>query len=225
MQDEVVVSGGVPDEPAVNGEVVDRAFAGPGRWLAVPLAALHLGLSERTLWRRINAGKLRQRAEDGRTLVYVPLSGAVPDGAAPLAGTAPDGGGALAPLSGAVPDGGLAVAIVEELRRQHEEATEQLARKDVLLADLQYRLGRTEAERDALRAATERPRRPWWQVWQVWQARRLTGTGAGTRRGNDHASGSLNQQPDPMARESPGCNNETTSSSAAASLVTTAWGR
>jgi hypothetical protein len=67
-----------PDSMPVTGEVVDESFAGKGEWLAPPLAAIRLDISERTLWRRVDAGKLRKRIVSGRAQVYVPLSGAAP---------------------------------------------------------------------------------------------------------------------------------------------------
>jgi len=71
MADDDAVTGAAP----VGGEVLERAYDGPGEWLKARQAAIRLGISDRTLWRRVNEGKLKKRLERNQAEVYVPLDG------------------------------------------------------------------------------------------------------------------------------------------------------
>lgn len=149
----------------VNGEVVDQSFSGDGEWLAPNLAAVRLGMSERTLWRRIDTGKLRKRLRDGRAQVYVPVAGRAPDTEdAPVAGRVPaTDGSALATVT---PDNqAFSLAVIEELRRQHQETLDIIERQSGQIADLSRQLGSSETERDVLCAELLLARRPWWRRW------------------------------------------------------------
>src|SRR5215210_8000686 len=63
----------------IDGQVVDPNEGAPGSWLPIATAAHALGVSERTIRRRIERGQLKRRAhQDGHVEVWVPE--AAPDG-------------------------------------------------------------------------------------------------------------------------------------------------
>lgn len=66
-------------ENAATGDVIEPTGLS-GAWMRPPPAAAALGISERTLWRHVEAGRYRKRVVDGRAEVFVPgeMSG-VPD--------------------------------------------------------------------------------------------------------------------------------------------------
>ncbi len=150
-------------EPAA-GELVDRDGGQPGEWLPPAAAALRLGVSERTLWRMVRAGRYHKRTERGRAEVLVPL----PDDSA----TTPDG---VLPAVTLAPDTALTLAIVDELRRQREQDTDTIVRQAEELGRLRSEIEterrqadsdrqRLTAERDAARAELEaRHGAPWWR--------------------------------------------------------------
>jgi hypothetical protein len=139
-------------QAACHGELISKQYAGPGEWLPAGPAAVRLGISERTLWRRVDAGVIAKRSGDGRAEMYVPLLDV------DLSGAAPDPSGRL-PVARPEP---LALAIVGELERQH---TVMLAREERLLERIRLQaetIGRLEAE-----LARHRPARPWWAFWRA----------------------------------------------------------
>lgn len=137
------------DLELIAGEVVSEAFDGPGDWLPPAEAARRIGVSERTLWRRVTAGQLLRKVVSGKALVLVPVAGSVPN---PSDLTVPD-----------APDG-LALAVIEELRRQHDEAAERLTRQAGHIEELERQTGKLEAERDQARAEVARMQSySWWK--------------------------------------------------------------
>src|SRR5215213_2107442 len=88
-----------------------------GEWLPPATAASRLGVSERTLWRLVKAGRYHRRVVDRKAMILVPL----PDTGA-TSGQPPVPDTTIAPLSGSmsgVTDSAV-LAIVDELKRQSE---------------------------------------------------------------------------------------------------------
>lgn len=166
-----------PDSLA--GEVIEDDAGGAWEWLPPPAAALRLGVSERTLWRMIKAGRYHRRTERGRAEVRVPLpdSGArnghseyaTTDGATPDSGASP---GALVP---AAPDT-VALSMIEALRQRLDVDEERLTRQADELRALVAEHAALKAERDGARAELRRERRrSWWQrVWGIYPEDRST---------------------------------------------------
>lgn len=147
-------------ENATSGDVIAPTGTA-GAWMRPPPAAAALGISERTLWRHVEAGRYRKRIVDGRAEVFVPgeMSGAPDSVATPQS---------LAERR--EPDNS-AMLVVAELQR-HLTALEASRAADMdRLTRQAEEIGRLQAERDALReqldaerqarAAAER-RRWWW---------------------------------------------------------------
>jgi hypothetical protein len=146
----------------VSGEVVDQSFAGNGEWLTASLAAARLGMSERTLWRRIDAGKLRKRMVAGRAEIYVPLAGTLP-ATEQTEETRPPESIAVSAVSDT-----LALAIIEELRAQRLADAERLTS---LTADTQRQaetIGTLKAEAAELRRQLDEVRRKRWYDPRRW---------------------------------------------------------
>lgn len=165
-----------PGQP-LSGDVLPSSDTS-GIWLSPSAAAVYLGVSERTLWRHVNAGRYHKRTVSGRSEVFVPRSrGAVTDKSATESGLA------LTDTPGT-----MTLAVIEELRRQHEATETRLTRQADDIRALAERAARAEAlaeslaverasamlERDELRetleqerkAVADRERRPWWRkVW------------------------------------------------------------
>lgn len=144
-----------------------------GRWVSTTEARRRLGLSEGTLRRAIAAGQvkaeLRPRNPDSPTdhrMVYEvwlpdapgepPAAAMTPEADHPQTATTSDPAlitAALAPLLEIVADQSEAIG---EERRMVAELHERIAA-------LREQLGRTETERDTLRAELTRAQRPWWR--------------------------------------------------------------
>jgi hypothetical protein len=166
------------DAPTLTaGDVVDAGDRQPGDWLPPAAAASRLGVSERTLWRLVKAGRYHRRVADRKAMILVPTTAPPPD-------TSATSGSPIVPdtvtreLSGnlsGVTDSAVS-AIVGELRRQHESSL-------ALIAQQAETIGRLTAENEALKAAqgaleapglTEPPDPttegsvPWWRSWWRW---------------------------------------------------------
>lgn len=135
-----------------SGDVIEPTDT-TGTWLRPPAAAFRLGVSERTLWRHVDAGRYVKRIVDGRAEVFVPgeMSG-VPDISA-------------APQSLAErrePDNS-AMLVVTELQR-HLTALEASRAADMdRLTRQAEEIGKLKAERDAARAEADAERaKTWW---------------------------------------------------------------
>lgn len=147
----------MPDIPeSVSGEVVSAPDV-TGEWLPPATAASRLGISERTLWRHVNAGRYHKRIAAGRAEILVPGSGAVPDTADTPAGLA-------------VPDNDrhLTLALVAELSRRLDEEADRQRRLTVKTERQAQEIGRLQAERDAARRerddlAAKMKARRWWK--------------------------------------------------------------
>jgi hypothetical protein len=150
----VAVTGTVPDGDRRDGELVDRAYDGPGDWLDVRQACVRLGISERSLYRRINAGRLTRRPSQGGGIeVYVPPSGTPPE--AP-----PD-------ESGALPDGD-ALLLVERIVSPFHQTLGDLIRRN---AELERENGRLQARLGELERRLTPPdttAAPWWRRTWLW---------------------------------------------------------
>jgi hypothetical protein len=142
------------DGAALTVEVVDDGALPPGDWLAPATAASMLGVSERTLWRLVKAGRYHRRTVDRKALILVPRTGTVPDTGANIP-TDPAPSVAVANVSGNVSNvtDTLALAIVDELRRQHTATLVTLAEKDTIISAQAETIGSLRTERDAARAS------------------------------------------------------------------------
>src|SRR3954467_9804645 len=76
--------------PLTDGDVVAGAELPPGEWLPPATAASRLGVSERTLWRLVKAGRYHRRVVDRKAMILVP-------GAVPLPDTSAISGDGLLP--------------------------------------------------------------------------------------------------------------------------------
>lgn len=164
-------SGTAPE--AASGEVIEPSDVA-GAWLTPPAAALHLDVSERTLWRYVEAGRYHKRIVRGRAEVFIP-------GAQDASDSLPDSPDTPnLPAVQAPPDTGLTLAVIEELRAQRlqdadtidrqaqriaaleREAGTQAARANGLEAQLAAEVARRErAEQGAARLRERR----WWRFW------------------------------------------------------------
>lgn len=136
-----------------------------GAWRTLAETAVALNLSERTIRRRIDAGRVTARQEDGRLLVWVPTpAGTVADSAP----AGPAAGGLLADQAGGEPasDGPPAGELVQLLREQIERAS----RAEQAATLWQERARNLEAENSRLQEllalpahdAEPKPRQRWW---------------------------------------------------------------
>jgi len=139
---------------SVSGEIVSEAFDGPGDWLPPADAARRIGVSERTLWRRVNAGQYQRKVVSGKAVILVPLAGSVPNTAELAVPATPDA---------------VTLAVIEELRRQHEESAERLTRQATKIEAQAEEIGGLKAQRDAEKArADDLARRLAWRWWHRW---------------------------------------------------------
>ncbi len=138
-------------------EVVPDDALPPGEWLSPAAAASHLGVSERTLWRLVGKGRYHRRVVDRKAQVLVPTSAPLPDTGAtfPAAQDAPSVSGNLA----GVPDTSV-LAVVAELRRQHESTQARIAAQDERIAALERENGALTARLLALTAPESPPAAP-----------------------------------------------------------------
>jgi len=148
----------------------------PGAWLSIQDAARHLSVSERTIYRKADQGKLRRRTrQDGRVEVFVPM-------------TPPSDKSDESSDNGSQPSALLLVEhLTMALTRQADSFNAELAASRQRIEDLARENGRLQAENDALRARhspgasnlTDMPPNPstepspqsepvstpWWQRW------------------------------------------------------------
>jgi hypothetical protein len=127
----------------MDGEILANDRQVSGAWLPPAAAASRLGVSERTLWRLVKAGRYHRRIVDRKAMILVPL----PDtGATPGEPSLPDT--TIAPVSGIVSGvtDSAVLAIVDELKRQAESSL-------ALIAQQAETIGTLRAENQALRAA------------------------------------------------------------------------
>lgn len=152
-------------QDVTDGEILADDRQVSGEWLLPATAASRLGVSERTLWRLVKAGRYHRRVVDRKAMILVPL----PDtGATPGEPPVPDT--TIAPLSGSmsgVTDTAV-LAIVDELKRQAEASL-------VLIAQQAETIGELRAENRALLARTEvhsaeSSREPPAARWRAWGA-------------------------------------------------------
>jgi hypothetical protein len=147
-----------------------------GDWLPVNQATALLGVSQRTLYRRIEAGQYRIRHVDGRTQVWVDgAMAAVPamaDGMAAPTADVTDAADSAVPPASAMADA-LARAVdtlehlLEEDRRRAEAAEQRAGAAEQAAAMWQERARNLEAELARALALPaheepEPPRRRWW---------------------------------------------------------------
>ena len=148
-----------------------------GEWLPPATAASRLGVSERTLWRLVKAGRYHRRVVDRKATILVPL----PDmGATPGEPSLPDT--MLATPSGSVSGvtDTAVLAIVDELRRQAEASLALIAQQAETIGQLRADLAAAESRLLALAAPQSPPEAPgatiapdlttdapapWWRRW------------------------------------------------------------
>lgn len=135
----------VPESLA--GEVVDDDALPPGDWLPPAAAASRLGVSERTLWRLVKAGRYQRRVVDRKAMILVPTTVPLPDTSATSATPfVPDTVATeLSGISSGVTDTAI-LAVVDELKRQSEASL-------ALVAQQAETIGRQAAEIEALKAS------------------------------------------------------------------------
>lgn len=131
-----------------SGDVLPTAELPPGEWLSPPAAASQLGISERTLWRHVTAGRYHKRTVGGRAEVLVPGVAPVNPDTDSLAIAAPE---PSAPVSSDT----LTLAIVEELQRQHTATLALVERQADLVRCQAQEIGTATAERDAQQARAD----------------------------------------------------------------------
>lgn len=139
-------------QQSLEGEVVSHAYDGPGEWVPIARAALNLGISERTLRRRLDNPDppYRERLIDRKTHVFMPTVSGIPPDTPSATGKEPDSA-ALA-----VPDktDTLGLALIEELTQRRVSDTETISRLTARL---------TELERE--NAVLQDRLTPWWRRW------------------------------------------------------------
>lgn len=153
---------GTAERPVTSGEVVSAPDV-TGEWLPPATAASRLGVSERTLWREVKAGRYHRRIVDRKALILVPDSSATPNEGATGLAVAPDTGASLAAL----------VEMERRLSRQANTVTRQAVQITRLTERLEARaesLEWTQAQLDQARAELEAMRAraalPWWRrLW------------------------------------------------------------
>lgn len=146
------------DRQAIAGDVVSASDV-TGAWLPPAAAATRLGISERTLWRDVKAGKYHRRIVDRKALILVPDSSS-DDGRQSETGLAP------------LPDtGATALALTEmaeRLTRQANTVTRQAVQIARLTGDRQL----LQSERDAAEARAAdlaaRLAQAEWRWWHRW---------------------------------------------------------
>ena len=148
--------------PDVTDMTADAVSDTSGRWLTVPAAARALSVTERTIRRRMAAGAVRIRREDGRTLIWVSLTppGHVTDIDTDMS----------ADVSDAAAEAIKELARLLEHERTQSAALEQRASKAEQTAAMYQERARNlaeENERLSIQLALPPPaRHPWWQWWR-----------------------------------------------------------
>ena len=177
---------GADPSKSTTGEVIGGDQLPMGDWLPPAAAASRLGVSERTLWRLVKAGRYHKRTERGRAEVLVPASAPLPDDSASAGSTGrtvDTGAYAKSGSLTAMPDG-LAVAILEELSRQREDDAERLTCQAETIGRLTAELDQARARIADLERPPEPPANPfpqpmplppseaspppWWRRWWQW---------------------------------------------------------
>jgi hypothetical protein len=149
-----------------------------GEWLDLRAAAMRLGVSDRTLFRRISAGKLvkRERA-DGRIEVWLPLTDGQTASPDSVGHTEEQQAERVLAVAQRFNDA-VSLAVSQQLAVHVEKITE-LARENGELSAENTRLRERVAELETRQTASatmtdtvsvsdtsgEPPRRPWWQFW------------------------------------------------------------
>ena len=124
---------------AIIGEPVTASE--PGAWLSIQDAAHHLSVSERTIYRKADQGKLRRRSRpDGRVEVFVPMT---------LPSDKSDDSSDNGSQQGALL---LVEHLTHALTRQAEAFNAELAASRQRIEDLARENGRQAAELEAARA-------------------------------------------------------------------------
>lgn len=141
---------------SLTGEVVSEPDTS-GEWLPPAAAASRLGVSERTLWRHVNAGRYHKRVTAGRAEILVPGgTDTEPDNPATDTGLA-------------VPDRSDAalLAVVAELKERRQQdaelidrLTDRLTRQAEEVGQVKARLA--QAEQRAVDAERRLRDRRWW---------------------------------------------------------------
>lgn len=147
-----------------------------GAWRTLAEAAVTLGLSERTIRRRIDAERIRAQQEDGRLLVWLPAPAAALADRMP-AETAP--GGHLTDSADEAParesqDAGILAQLLREqidgrLRAEQAAAMWQERARNLETENgrLQELLALPAHEEDSLPPVASEPHRHWWQWWKA----------------------------------------------------------
>lgn len=137
------------EQTVTTGEVVSTPDTS-GEWLSPPAAADRLGMSERTLWRKVSEGRYQKRVVNRRAeiLVPVPVTGATEENQE-NALVAPD----------RAPDS-MALAVIDELKQQRRQDNETIA-------SLTGRLTALERENAVLKERLT----PWWR--RLWPSEKV----------------------------------------------------
>jgi hypothetical protein len=140
-----------------------------GEWFIPSEAATRLGISERTLWRRVNKGRLHRRIVRGAAEVFIPAGSrtALTQSGIPT-DDLPDMGAMIEVVERS--ERALLKAVVEEIKRSWERDVARLAAltdtslvQSRRLGELTIRLEHEQAENARLTAELDRARQPWWQ--------------------------------------------------------------
>jgi hypothetical protein len=161
----------LPDTEAA--EVIEPERIG-GEWFTPSEAAVRLGISERTLWRRVNKGRLHRRIVRGAAEVFIPSGSrtALTQSGIPK-DDLPDMGAMLEVVERS--ERAMMKAVVEEIKRSWERDVARLAEltdtsiaQARTLGELSVKLEHTQSENARLTAELARahePRPGWWQRW------------------------------------------------------------
>ena len=140
-----------PDIGATAGEVVGATD--DGVWLPPAAAAVRLNISERTLWRHVNAGKLTRRTNAGRAEICISSGDAVAGADCHVSGAMSVSAPALSP------DLARMLTTLDALLVANGETMERQADQLVTQAEA---IGRLYSERDAALAELAAERRRGW---------------------------------------------------------------
>ena len=164
---------------SVSDILTDSDRQAAGVWLPLRDAAARLGLSERTLHRRIRTGKLKKRATlSGRLEVWVPGPTDAPasvgrpsvaDGLSDADGRAERQLAAIERFNAAVSQQvGPLVDLVERQQRTIAEQAEELGRLRAELARLTVADRMADSDGRAEFANRLADPHPWWAFWRAW---------------------------------------------------------
>jgi excisionase family DNA binding protein len=131
-----------------------------GHWLSLAEAAAVLGVSVRTLRRRVTSGEIQRRRTDGRVLFFVPWAATVATDAVTVAQTMAEEAATMHPAVTALER---ALAAERERASQAEQAAAMYQER---ARGLEQEVERLSAQL-ALPAPAPAPApRPWWQRWR-----------------------------------------------------------